>query len=312
VFLSGGYDEEAADLLAYQLWREEVALTFAYVAGDTDEGEFTIKFEVELQPQCFAAGTPVYTPEGTRNIEDLRPGDEVWTWNEAARVIEARTINNYFAHIRDEHVVIRIRGESHQATVEHPFLSENGTWITAGELKAGDVLLTIDMLPAPVESVERIHGSFVVYNAEVDSLHTYFVGPHGILAHNASAAALRKAIGILDEPLLDAHHIVARAAKVADGPRDLLLKVGITMREIEQSGWNGVGLPRSLTAKNTLGIKALPHKGSQLHSAAYNKVLEGRLQTAYDLGGRKRVKADRMIKVVEDFGAELRLGIFPK
>jgi hypothetical protein len=57
-------------------------------------------------------------------------------------------------------------------------------WTAAGELRRGSALLTKDGLVVHVDSVERRRGQFKVYNFEVTSSHTYYVGVLGLLVHN--------------------------------------------------------------------------------------------------------------------------------
>jgi len=310
LFGSGGYDAETAEMVGYQIWREEVLLTFAYAIDDEEEGDFTFAFEVELepQPQCFVAGTLVQTDRGQIAIDELRPGDHVLAWDEQSGEIGTRPVVHRFAHLRDEIVVIQVGEESVKATVEHPFLTVEGAWKSAGELKAGDWLLDLNLQPQAVQSVDRVYGRCVVYNVEVEGAHTYFVGPSGILAHNASAAQLRKILGILDKPLLDAHHIVARFSSKADGARKLLGKVGIEDLDFAA---NGVALPRTMKAKKKLKLSAVPHHGGGVHSQKYNDALKERLETAYKAGRTKAQKKAKMIAVLEQVGEDLKVGIMP-
>jgi hypothetical protein len=84
--------------------------------------------------ECFAAGTRISVPGGTRNIESLRPGDEVLTSNgitKVKRLIEKHT-----------QTIVRLalsNGEEIWCTPNHPFMTEQG-WMCAGHL-AGRRLL---------------------------------------------------------------------------------------------------------------------------------------------------------------------------
>ena len=61
----------------------------------------------------------------------------------------------------------------------------HGTWISAGELSAGDVLRTLDGRIVTVEEVriEKLTETIKVYNLEIEDLHTYYVDD-GMLVHN--------------------------------------------------------------------------------------------------------------------------------
>jgi hypothetical protein len=57
-------------------------------------------------------------------------------------------------------------------------------WTRAGELLAGDLLLTKDGRAVRVDLVGQRKGQFRVYNFEVAGAHTYYVSTAGLLVHN--------------------------------------------------------------------------------------------------------------------------------
>lgn len=153
---------------------------------------------------CFPAGTPVATKDGLRNIEDVRPGDEVWAYDEKTGEIGLKPVVHTFERAANVLVKIEVGGEVITATPEHPFHS-NGQWKEAGLLEAGDDIQLLNGQTARVETVkyegahapvEISHDIFTepeevnessskVYNFEVAGWHTYFVGLLKALVHNA-------------------------------------------------------------------------------------------------------------------------------
>ncbi|MFN8509823.1 MAG: polymorphic toxin-type HINT domain-containing protein [Deinococcaceae bacterium] len=88
-------------------------------------------------------------------------------------------------------------------TPEHPFyLAENtdnsnrpkpigheelsNKWVGAGHLKAGDRLKKADGTLGTVVYVNTLAETRKMYNLEVQSAHTFFVGQNGWLTHNCS------------------------------------------------------------------------------------------------------------------------------
>jgi len=138
---------------------------------------------------CFVAGTLVETSQGEKRIEEVRAGDAVLS-SEPERA--DASVSHPVAHdvsrtfVRTSPVVldIRVAGQSVTVTPEHPFWVVGVGWTRAGELKAGDLLLTEHGSAVRVESVRRREGSFRVFNFEVTNAHTYYVSRLGLLVHN--------------------------------------------------------------------------------------------------------------------------------
>lgn len=100
-------------------------------------------------------------------------------------------------HTANVVVDITYGGETTTATPDHPFWVVNRSeWIEAAKLRPGDLLRTLDGISIAVESVGLPrHGTFTVYNLEVEGLHTYHAGTHAVLVHNGPCA--RKIIGVI-------------------------------------------------------------------------------------------------------------------
>ena len=72
-------------------------------------------------------------------------------------------------------------------TVDHPFYVKGKGFLPAAELTVGDILLDSHGEELPVENVEveLQKEPIAVYNFQVEDFHTYHVGRHGVLVHNA-------------------------------------------------------------------------------------------------------------------------------
>lgn len=139
---------------------------------------------------CFAAGTPVLTPEGETRIELLQPGDRVLSRDEKnlEGKIEPQVIEETFQR-RSELVNLHVAGRVIRTTKEHPFFVKGRGWTTAGELNAKDLLATDRDRFVEVEKVDATGQMETVYNLRVANHHTYFVGSKAwgfaVWAHNS-------------------------------------------------------------------------------------------------------------------------------
>ena len=79
---------------------------------------------------------------------------------------------------------LRVAGVTLEVTRGHRFFSaDRDAWVTAGDIVAGERLRTRRGVAA-VESVAPLAGTARVYNIEVESRHTYYVGRGEVLTHN--------------------------------------------------------------------------------------------------------------------------------
>ncbi|TGK41267.1 TIGR04388 family protein [Leptospira andrefontaineae] len=150
---------------------------FAYV---NENGELVFQ-------SCFIEGTLVNTLNGLQPIEKVRIGDKVYSFDEESGQKVIRKVTNTF--INPTSTIIRItdsKGGVLETTWNHPFFLEQGLWVKAKDLLVGDQFITFDGNELKVASISEEIRSETVYNLEVEDSHTYFVGKHGILVHNAS------------------------------------------------------------------------------------------------------------------------------
>lgn len=135
---------------------------------------------------CFAAGTPVLTPDGVRAIEEIQVGDLVLSRDQfniegevRARPVEKTKRGNA------EIIELVIGGQVIRTTAPHPFFVRARGWTAAEDLIPGDLLATNGEDWVALQS-RRATGEIVpVFNFNVAHDHTYFVGGGpGIWVHN--------------------------------------------------------------------------------------------------------------------------------
>ncbi|HOX40289.1 MAG TPA: Hint domain-containing protein [Candidatus Brocadiia bacterium] len=137
---------------------------------------------------CFAAGTPIRTPNGVVPIERIKEGDMVLASVDGTEPSSplAATVSAKSANKVDEVVELDLGVERVRCTPGHLLWIHGRGWTEAGNLLAGDSIPTAGGGLAAVGAVERVRGAFRVYNFETPGFGTYYAGKVGILAHNAT------------------------------------------------------------------------------------------------------------------------------
>lgn len=158
---------------------------FKVVITNTD-GEIA-EAEKSYYLYCFLAGTKVSTKSGLKNIEDIKVGDYVYTFNEATNEIELKevlvlhkndvTYNICRIYVEDEYI---------ESTDGHQYYVKGKGWVAACNLKEGDILVNMAGIEKNVKKVEWIKNNDIktVYNLTVRDNHNYFVGENALLVHN--------------------------------------------------------------------------------------------------------------------------------
>jgi len=126
---------------------------------------------------CFAAGTPLLTPDGERVIEQFRPGHLVVSRSEfdPEGPLEVKVVEEVFVRL-GRLLHLHVGGQVIRTTAEHPFFVRGSGWVPAGELHIGDMLSSHDGQWMSVEDVLDTGEYETVYNLRVAEFHTYFVG----------------------------------------------------------------------------------------------------------------------------------------
>ena len=144
---------------------------------------------------CFVAGTSISMADGTsKNIEDVKVGDKIFTWNEKDAVKEISQVSNEINLTKDDIYEVVFADASmsvfttkFNCTAEHPVLIKDKGWVSAEDLKEGDLAQDINANPMVVKSVKLISTEATkVYNLSVEGNHNYYANK--ILVHNKETA----------------------------------------------------------------------------------------------------------------------------
>ncbi|MGP0062531.1 MAG: polymorphic toxin-type HINT domain-containing protein [Isosphaeraceae bacterium] len=145
----------------------------------------------QFMKSCFAAGTPLLTPDDSRPIEDFRVGDLVLSRHEddPEGPLVARRVLNVF-HNYSPLTEIHVGGQVIRTTAEHPFWVVGRGWTDAHQIVPGDALLGADGEQTVVAAIVGPKEPAPVYNLEIEEYHTYYVGSalwrFFVWAHNSS------------------------------------------------------------------------------------------------------------------------------
>ncbi|WP_027156688.1 RHS repeat-associated core domain-containing protein [Methylobacter luteus] len=140
---------------------------------------------------CFAAGTPVATPDGFRPIESIKVGDLIISRDEVTGKLSKRRVVRTFITPKQKVVKVQIKQaqqvDTVLATVDHPFYVNGRGWTGAGYLEPNMHVSTASGM-ASVVGIDVLEATRTVYNLEVESTHTYFVGHLASWVHNSCYA----------------------------------------------------------------------------------------------------------------------------
>jgi len=271
---NGSFDDEVIgleDSLQYvpnaTFWRVELSHFSAWdfnwpygpSPGATQPNAPTKPHGKSEEKPCFVEGTPVKTEMGFRPIEEIKEGDMVFSRDENASDIVGREVIRTFT--TQDQVVYELsftdsdgRKEIVGTTAEHPFWVKDRGWIAAGELVPGDKISTIDGDGVTFNARRQLPEKTVVYNIEVEDLHTYFVGRNGFWVHNTCARDIdpRKRSLDVDVPIpgtdMNLHYasdrvggyrsvitVPASGDTVPSVLKEILVKVTVSGRVFEQT-----------------------------------------------------------------------------
>lgn len=140
---------------------------------------------------CFVAGTKVKTENGFKNIEDIKVGEKVYSYNlennelelkQVLHIIESSTIDTY---------KMTIGGKTVEMSPKHQIYIIDKGWTRAYDVKTGDLMLSSNNEKIEITNIEYIKYDTPIktYNLTVDGNSNYFVTDIQVLVHNLPSAS---------------------------------------------------------------------------------------------------------------------------
>lgn len=138
---------------------------------------------------CFAAGTAIASPSGSRAIESLKVGDWVTSWNERCQQPTIRRVTKVICTPRSRTWILNLsNGTVLRATKKHRLLSSIG-WVTVDKAPVGTQLSHVSqgqLRPVAVIAKHQFERVEPTFNLHTEGEHTYVAC--GIVVHNFSVA----------------------------------------------------------------------------------------------------------------------------
>src|SRR5262249_8906884 len=138
---------------------------------------------------CFAAETPMRTPEGSVRADAVAPGMLLLSRDERdlEGSVVAKVVERVF--VREGLItLLKVQGRTIRSTSEHPFFVRGKGWVALSQIAAGERVWTEASGWVTVEAVEETGEWETVYNFQIADYHTYFVGDadwgFAVWAHN--------------------------------------------------------------------------------------------------------------------------------
>ncbi|MCK4514346.1 MAG: hypothetical protein KAU31_03760, partial [Spirochaetaceae bacterium] len=206
------FDCEVADLSGIDGIPNWLFLGFALQKAFVEVNEEGTEAAAVTSGGCFPAGTPVLTADGPRPIEEISAGTRVvsFDWATGEWVTTPVRALQSIAY-RGDMIRIQAGGSQFEATGNHPFYvlrgealdprpepldvplterrtGQDGRWVSARDLRVGDLLMTRNGNGAVVTGLTSQERSSEVYNLTVENYHNFAVDGIGILVHNKASA----------------------------------------------------------------------------------------------------------------------------
>ena len=152
-----------------------------------DDSNNKILEKTESETYCFVAGTKVLTQDGYRNIEDIKVGDLVYSYNFDNNELELKKVTNLINSSANETYKMNIGSQTIEMSTRHELYIIDKGWTRAYDVKVGDKMISSDDKIVTINKIDLVTYDKLIktYNLTVEGNNNYFVTYSKVLVHNS-------------------------------------------------------------------------------------------------------------------------------
>ena len=141
---------------------------------------------------CFVKGTKVKTENGFKNIEDIKIGDKVYSYNLNNNSLELKKVLNTIKSNTIDTYKVTIGGKTVEMSPKHQLYIIDKGWVRAYNLNVNDKLLDVNGKQITISKIEykKYDSPIDTYNLTIEGNNNYFVTDIQVLVHNAKSPTL--------------------------------------------------------------------------------------------------------------------------